>query len=38
VEHAHICPATELALRAHEILTFDRQWRSVDPRVRLLAD
>jgi predicted nucleic acid-binding protein len=30
--------ATAVELRAHEILTFDRQWRSVDPRVRLLAE
>jgi len=28
--------ATAVELRAREILTFDRRWQSVDPRVRLL--
>jgi predicted nucleic acid-binding protein len=29
--------ATAVELRAQEILTFDRHWHSIDPRVRLLA-
>jgi predicted nucleic acid-binding protein len=29
--------ATAVELRASEILTFDRRWRSLDPRVRVLA-
>ncbi len=30
--------ATAVALRAQEILTFDLRWRSIDSRVRLLAE
>jgi predicted nucleic acid-binding protein len=29
--------ATAVELRAQEILTFDERWRSMDPRVRVLA-
>lgn len=29
--------ATAIELRAQEILTFDRRWRSVDPRVHLIG-